>query len=109
MREMTPARASCMESSSPSRVRLASAGRRREQRVGLLALPALAARRLKPFSGRLDLSGYSSAGIWPPVCAKFLLTMRQRPSMRDSVRKLTNDSVPQNPSSTTVALAASPA
>ena len=55
------------------------------------------------------LSCYSSAGIWPPVCAKFLLTMRQRPLMRDSVRKLTNDSVPQNPSSTTVALAASPA
>jgi catechol 2,3-dioxygenase-like lactoylglutathione lyase family enzyme len=53
--------------------------------------------------------GYSSAGIAPPVWAKFLLTMRQRPSMRDSVRKVTKDSVPQNPSSTTVALAASPA
>ena len=63
----------------------------------------------KQFFQAAGLSGYSSAGIWPPVCAKFLLTMRQRPSMRDSVRKLTNNSVPQNPSSTTVALAASPA
>jgi hypothetical protein len=41
----------------------------------------------------------------PPVWAKFLLTMRQQPSMRASVRKVTKDSVPQNPSSTTVPLA----
>jgi HPt (histidine-containing phosphotransfer) domain-containing protein len=42
------------------------------------------------------------------VWAKFLFTMRRRPSMRDSVKNVVNDSVPQKPSSSTIAPAASP-
>jgi hypothetical protein len=44
----------------------------------------------------------------PPVCAKVLFTMTQRPSILARLKKLINDTLPQKPSSATEAIAASP-
>jgi hypothetical protein len=53
--------------------------------------------------------GYCYAGISPPVWAKVLLVMRQRPSLRQSVKKFTKFSVPRWFSSVMLAAALSPA
>ena len=52
-------------------------------------------------------SGYS-AGISPPVWANVLLTIFQVPSIFASVKKSTNERPPQQPASSSLAVAASP-
>ncbi len=50
----------------------------------------------------------NEAGISPAVCAKHLLTTFQSLPMRTSEKKSTKETAPQQPSSATIATAASP-
>lgn len=59
---------------------------------------------LRLFRGRPTTSG----GIRPPVYAKVLFVILQSRSIQVTVKKSTKDALPQQPSSATITIAASP-
>ncbi len=62
-----------------------------------------------PYKHRKPMLPGGYDGTTPETCAKTLATICQRPSNFASEKKLVNDAVPQQPSSSTVAVATSPA
>ena len=86
-------------------------GRSDTQLSARSATSRLAQSICQPVTGqRASLRGPLShmAGGSPPVCAKVLLTIHHRPSILARLKKSINETLPQNPSSATVARAASP-